>query len=259
MHIRYPAVQGSFYPETVIECGKMIDEFRLQLPSSVSEIPRALIVPHAGWIYSGLTASFAYNYLHNFKGRRIVILAPSHHAGFSGITGSDYDAYLVNGQQIPVDTAYLNTLKELFGITFYEQAHKYEHSDEVQLPFINYHLKNFKIISLLYSYDSYINIIPLLKAIMNDSENLLIISSDLSHYHDYEKALTLDKKIINGVLNSDLKLISQGEACGKTGIMALVSVVPSMKIQVKLLDYRTSGDVSGDMKKVVGYSSFLFY
>lgn len=258
MHLRYPAVQGSFYPETTEECLKMITEFQADLSFTGNDAPRALIVPHAGWIYSGLTAVKAYRTLKNFRGSRVVILAPSHHAGFRSISAGEYDAYLINGLQIPVDLDYLNGLKETHELSFFEQAHKYEHSDEVQLPFLNHYLQNYKILSLIYSYDGYLSIVPLLKELLADPDNIVLVSSDLSHYHDQVTANLLDQKVIDGVLNSDIKLISQGEACGRTGIMAMTAAANDLKLHPNLIDYRTSGDISGDYQKVVGYASLTF-
>jgi len=258
MHLRYPSVQGSFYPETREKCLEMILKFQTEISFIDNGLPRALIVPHAGWIYSGLTAVTAYQTLKNFKGSRVIILAPSHHAGFSGISAGEYDAYLINGVPIPVDLEYLKLLKERFDLAFYEQAHKYEHSDEVQLPFLNHFLPEYKFLSLIYSYDGYLNIVPLLKELLADRDNLVLISSDLSHYLSQAEATLLDQNIIDGVLNSDIKLISKGEACGRTGIMALCATAKDLNLKSKLLDYRTSGDVSGDYQKVVGYASFLF-
>jgi len=259
MYIRYSAVQGSFYPETAAESQQMILSFKNSLADCGKTIPRALIVPHAGWIYSGRTAATAYSFLSNFKGKRVIILAPSHHAGFVGLSAGEYDAYLIHNNRIAVDLDYLALLKDKYDFDFYEQAHKYEHSDEVQLPFLEYYLSGYKILSLLYSYESSQKMVPVLKEVLADPDNLLLISSDLSHYHQQIEANKIDQQILDGVLNSDLVKINQGEACGKTGILAMVQAAMDLNLEVKLLDYRTSGDESGDLSKVVGYASFIYY
>ena len=264
--IRKASVQGLFYPK---ECSKVktyFREFNLTFdtmnisPKIKSIIPRAVIVPHAGYIYSGFTANFAYRFLTQASVKRIIVIGPSHRHYFKGISGSYYETYETPCGQPEIDSAYLFALAKQFDISFEPKAHEKEHSTEVQLPFIQHYFPKTKVIELIYGDVSTTILANLITALLNNKDNAVVISSDLSHFHNLKEAKRLDKNCLRGVEELDLAELSKGcEACGLAGMQAMILAAKHLKLSSKLLDYRTSANVSHDTNSVVGYMSALLY
>jgi len=264
--IRKPAVQGLFYPK---ECSQLKTYFKkfnhqyhaLNISDNIkSIIPRAIIVPHAGYMYSGFTANFAYRFLQKTKAKRIIVIGPSHHHYFKGISGSYYESYATPCEVLKIDSAYLFALAQQFNIGFEPKAHEKEHSTEVQFPFIQYYFPKTKVIELIYGDMSTKILANLIIALLNNQDNALVISSDLSHFHSLEEAKRLDHYCLKGVVQLDVNEMEKGcKACGVTGIQAMILAARHLKLSSKLLDYRTSADVSHDTHSVVGYMSAMFY
>ncbi len=264
--IRRASVQGQFYPR---ECAKVKTYFKefnhtfdtMNIPHNMkSIIPRALIVPPAGYIYSGFTANFAYRFLKQSSVKRIIVIGPSHYHYFKGISGSYYETYETPCGQLKIDSAYLFALAKEFHIGFEPKAHEKEHSTEVQLPFIQHYFPKTKVIELIYGDVSAKILANLITALLNNKDNAVVISSDLSHFHHFKEANALDKNCLKGVEKLDLTELEKGcKACGLTGIQAMILTAKHLKLSSKLLDYRTSADASGDNSSVVGYMSSMFY
>lgn len=264
--IRKASVQGLFYPK---ECAKVKTFFRefnhtfdtINIPPKIkSIIPRAIIVPHAGYVYSGFTANFAYRFLKQTKTKRIIVIGPSHHHGFKGISGSYYEQYETPCGQLEIDSAYLFALAKKFNILFEPKAHEKEHSTEVQFPFIQHYFPKTKVIELIYGDIPKKQLANLITALLNNKDNAIVISSDLSHFHNLKEANILDKHCLKGVEKLDLTELGKGcKACGLTGIQAMILAAKHLKLTSKLLDYRTSEKVSHDTNSVVGYMSAMFY
>jgi len=263
---RKAAVRGQFYP---YNCQEVEDNFKqfnhsfdkVSIPKEIQNImPRAIIVPHAGYIYSGFTANFAYRFLEQTKAKRIIIIGPSHHHYFKGISGSYYEKYETPCGELDIDSPYLFALAKQFDIGFEPKAHEKEHSTEVQIPFIKHYFPNSKIIELIYSDTTAKNIAPLIIALLQNEDNVVVISSDLSHFHSLEEAKGFDEHCLRGVSKLDLNELENGcKACGLIGIQAMILAAKQLKLSSKLLDYRTSADASGDSSSVVGYMSAMFY
>lgn len=214
---------------------------------NVSKKIRAIIVPHAGYIYSGTVAAAAYGSTKASKAKKIILLGPSHYAYFEG-------AY-----------TFSQDWKTPLGIVKVEKAPGFgaivgdvEHSLEVQLPFLQKTLKDFVLLPIIYG-----EIPP--EALAEKVEPLvskgavIVASSDLSHYLPYANANKIDRETVGLIVSLDLKkFLSSGDACGKIGIAALMVLAKKMKWKPVLLDYRNSGDTSGDKKGVVGYASIVF-
>jgi AmmeMemoRadiSam system protein B len=229
-------------------------------PKIKSIIPRAVIVPHAGYIYSGFTANFAYRFLKQSTVKRIIVIGPSHHHYFNGISGSYYETYETPCGQLAIDSAYLFALAKQFDIGFEPKAHEKEHSTEVQLPFIQHYFPKAKVIELIYGDVSAKILANLITALLNNKDNAVVISSDLSHFHNLKEANILDKNCLKGVEELDLTELEKGcKACGLTGIQAMILAAKHLKLSSKLLDYRTSAETSKDTSSVVGYMSAMFY
>ncbi len=264
--VRKAAVQGQFYPK---ECAKVKTYFKafnhtfdtMNIPHHIkSIIPRAIIVPHAGHIYSGFTANFAYRFLKQTRAKRIIVIGPSHYHYFKGISGSYYEHYETPCGLLEIDSAYLFALAKQFDIGFEPIVHQKEHSTEVQMPFLEHYFPQTKVIELIYGDISAKRLANLITALLNNKDNALVISSDLSHFHNLNKAKTLDKYCLKGVEKLDLNTLEKGcEACGFTGIQAMILAAKHLKLSSKLLDYRTSADTSADKSSVVGYMSAMFY
>jgi len=261
--IRVAGNRGSFYPNSCIEVEEMIAEFNGMLTDRVSELkllskrPRAIIVPHAGYIYSGFTANIAHRMLGNRAPRRVVVIGPSHHVYFSGISGSMLERYETPCGYLPIDRVYLEKLAKTHPLLFVAEAHEKEHSTETQMPFIKHYIPDTKVVELIYgSHTEYTAVASLIDEVMQDPENAVVISSDLSHFYTLEEAQKRDKICLSGIVQRDTEILENGcEACGIIGIKAMIEVVRKKEFQIKLLDYRTSADVSGDRESVVGYMS----
>jgi len=264
--LRKAAVRGSFYPQECSEIKSYFEKFNQTFDEiSISEevrniVPRAIIVPHAGYIYSGFTANFAYRFLKQTKAKRLIVIGPSHHHYFQGISGSYYEKYETPCGELKIDSPYLFALAKQFDIGFEPIAHAKEHSTEVQMPFIQHYFPQSKIIELIYSDTTAKTLTPLITALLQNKDNAVVISSDLSHFHSLEEAKAFDEHCLRGVAQLDLNELTHGcEACGLIGIQAMILAAQQLKLSSKLLDYRTSADTSGDSSSVVGYMSAMFY
>ncbi len=262
---RKAAVAGSFYPKSCRKIKKQIQEFnaafdKTGIEKAIHNIrPNALIVPHAGYIYSGFTANFAYRFLRNSNPKRIIVIGPSHRHYFKGISAAYYEDFETPCGEIPIDSPYLFALAKEFNIGFEPKAHLQEHSTEVQMPFIKYYFPKAKVIELVYSDVSVEALANIITALLHNPDNAVVISSDLSHFHPLEKAEKIDKHCLNAVGKLDIDELKRCEACGIIGIEAVILAAKELQLKSKLLDYRTSFERTGDRSSVVGYLSALFY
>ena len=257
--IRAPSVAGMFYPANAAKLRRDIQSYLEEAqPPTLSSL-RALIVPHAGYIYSGPVAAYGYKLLKNAPApERILIWGPSHRAWFEGIVLADVDAFRTPLGTHPVDRAYSNILAgSPLKCEVSNAPHRSEHCLEVQYPFIQMTCSNVPTVPMLFG-----NLDPLaagevLNAVIT-SDDFIIVSSDLSHYHNNEKAHALDHQFIDAVLSGQIAGAAKGEACGQAPTMALMTIAAKRGWQPHLLDYRTSGDIMGDRSKVVGYAAIAY-
>ncbi|MEA3417926.1 MAG: AmmeMemoRadiSam system protein B [Campylobacterota bacterium] len=263
---RKAAVKGTFYPDSCTKIGIYFQKFNEMIGSKIKAkpvfkvTPRAVIVPHAGYIYSGFTANIAYRLLSRTHAKRVVVIGPSHRHAFEGISGSYFESYETPCGDIDIDTAYLINLAKQFKIGFDEKAHLNEHSTEVQMPFVKHYLPKAKVIELVYGDISPHRIAEIIAYLLNDKENVVVISTDLSHFYTEEKARKLDNFCLEGISDLDTNKFGKGcEACGITGLEAMIEAARKLGLRSQLLDYRTSADSSGDKSRVVGYTSAVFY
>ena len=221
-----------------------------------SLIPKAIIVPHAGWVYSGFTANFAYRIAKNFKPTRVVVIGPSHKFPIQGISVTLEDFYETPCGNLPIDREFSLNLMEKFDVQNLEYVHV-EHSTEVQMPFIYHYFGKIPVVELIYGNYSPNNLKYIIEYTINNN-SLVVISSDLSHYYDIQTANKLDSYCLEAVQNLDLLDLEKCEACGKIGIVAMIEAAKVENLTPFIVDYRTSADVSGDKSQVVGYMSALF-
>jgi len=218
--------------------------------------PKALIVPHAGWMYSGFTANFAYRIASNTNPKRVVVIGPSHRVPFRGISTTLEDEYETPCGNLPIDRAFALELIENFGVQNLEAVHQ-EHSTEVQMPFIYHYFGQIPVVELVYGDYEPEKLKDIIEYALEDN-SLVVISSDLSHYYDLKTANMLDYNCLEAVQNLDLEKLQNCEACGKIGIAGMIIAAREMGLTPLIVDYRTSADVTGDESNVVGYMSAVF-
>lgn len=265
MSTRETAVEGQFYPSDPQEINKVFEHYNQILEKHFSKDdalwklkPRAVIVPHAGYMYSGFTANIALKLLADQDIDRIVIIGPSHRVYFKGTSIADCDNYHTPLGDLPIDRKLACELKNEFGLGYYPDAH-HEHSTEVQFPFIKAYKPNVRVEEMVYSDEDPANLAPVIKKVLEDPKTVVVISTDLSHYYDIKKANYLDSICLDAVKELDRTKLHQGcEACGKIGVEAMMIAAKELGLEPVILDYRTSADASGDSRQVVGYMSAAF-
>ncbi len=261
---RAAAVRGTFYPSSKNEIEAMYAHYNKFIDDAIENkeflksSPKALIVPHAGYIYSGFTANVAYRVLKNSKPQRVVVIGPSHRVYIDGTSVGLYDSIETPFGDLAVDLDFANELKSVFKLNFDESAH-HEHSTETQFPFIKHYLPETKAIELVYGKEEPQNLAKLIKYVLEEPNNCIIISTDLSHFYTLKEANSLDNICLDAVANTDFKKLQSGcEACGIIGVAGMMLASGELGLKPSLLDYRTSADASGDESRVVGYMSAMY-
>jgi MEMO1 family protein len=259
--IKNPVVAGMFYPGDPTELKNTVEKFFHKSDANLPQ-PKAIISPHAGYDYSGLTAAKAFACLENANNiKRVVILAPAHRYPFRGIAATACNYYATPLGETLIDQKLVAKLVDEFEMVNYvEPAFEGENSLETQLPFLQVVLKDkdFSIVPLLIGESDVEEVAVVLREIWGGGETLIVVSSDLSHYLDYATANDLDKRTIEAILQLRYEDITYEQACGGLPIKALLKVVQEKGLIVKLVDACNSGDTSGMKDQVVGYASFHF-
>ncbi|MDA3945299.1 MAG: AmmeMemoRadiSam system protein B [Helicobacteraceae bacterium] len=255
---------GLFYPQECLGVEHQLSSFRNRAQRqkrAVSEhTPRAIIVPHAGYIYSGYTANLAYTLAQKSSAKRVIVIGPSHGTAFQGLSVAKYEAVQTPCGLLRIDESYIKELGQIFSLGFVEKAHISEHSTEVQFPFINHYMPEKKVIEIIYGQSAKEKLRRLMVYLLEDPDNLLIVSSDLSHYYAKKTAHQKDFICLDAVEQIDSRLLKSGcEACGSIGIEALLEAAKTVQLKSGLLDYRTSADTNKDNESVVGYMSAFFW
>jgi AmmeMemoRadiSam system protein B len=257
-NIRPAAVSGLFYPENP---GILEREVRAMLASAhLSDLtPKALIVPHAGYVYSGAIAADAYAALKNVASRirRVLLLGPTHRVSVRGLALPGADAFATPLGIVQVDSAAAKCIAGLPQVVVSPQAHAQEHSLEVQLPFLQAVLTDFKLLPLAVGMASAEEVAEVLELLWGGEETLIVISSDLSHYLPYDTAKRVDGATVQSVLDLTQGILHE-QACGATPINGLLLSACRHHLTPHLLDLRNSGDTAGSRDGVVGYASFAF-
>jgi len=258
---REMSVAGSFYPARAVELERYFEHFSTTYDedNSLPKIKsRVVIVPHAGYIYSGYSANIAYRVLQKSGIKKFVIIGPSHRVGFDGISLGDFTSYETPFGSLSASLELAEELRETFSLTCNKEAH-FEHSTEVQFPFIKYYIEGASIVELVYSFEKSSNISKIIDFVLDHKDVGVIISTDLSHFHTLENALKVDSICTEAIEKLDMKKLHSGcEACGIIGVEALLICAKERGLVSHLLDYRTSADASGDDSRVVGYVSVCF-
>jgi AmmeMemoRadiSam system protein B/AmmeMemoRadiSam system protein A len=260
--IRQAAVAGSFYPANGDDLERSVDALLAANQSTLSNnreaIPKVIIAPHAGHIYSGQIAASAYSRLRHAQPpiTRVVLLGPSHRLGFKGIAATSVTAYQTPLGNIPIDSSSIQEILMLPGTGFLDEAHKLEHSIEVHLPFLQRVLESFTLVPLVIGDANKEDVARVLGTLWGGPETLIIVSSDLSHFHPYAEAQQLDSNTSAKIVALDASLSGE-EACGCRPLNGLLHLLKAKNLTIEQLMVKNSGDTAGDLDRVVGYGTYI--
>ena len=259
--VRPPAVAGLFYPQDAEELRRAVTGYMDACQRSApARRPKALIVPHAGYPYSGLVAGCAYRLLRDSRAaiRHVVMLGPSHRVPMRGLAVPSVDSFATPLGAVPVDASARQRLREFGLVGISDAPHAAEHSLEVQLPYLQVVLDEFDILPIAIGLSPPDQAARALEAAWGGTDTLIVVSSDLSHYHASDEARQLDRESTQSILERRSDLPDE-QACGARGINGLMQIAHRRSLDVELLDQRNSGDTAGDRSRVVGYGSYAVY
>ncbi len=259
--VRPPAVAGLFYPEEAQALQSAVEGYLHAVVHDDTAPPKAIIAPHAGYIYSGPVAASAYVRLRPLRGtvKRVVLLGPAHRVSFSGLATSSASAFDTPLGAITLDRATLDRLLTLPQVHPFDEAHALEHSLEVHLPFLQVVLGECTLVPLVVGRAEPGAVAQVLERVWGGAETLIVISSDLSHYHDYETARWRDQATASAIEQLHPETIGYEDACGRDPINGLLYFARQHGLQARTLDLRNSGDTAGPQDRVVGYGAFAFW
>jgi AmmeMemoRadiSam system protein B len=257
MSTRAAAVAGYFYDAKASRLQDHVNEL-LNAESAVPRaLPEALIVPHAGYIYSGSTAAYAFRCLLTDPDQvnRVLLIGPAHRVYVDGMAIPSVDQFTTPLGTIPLDREGLDKISHLPGVQVSDEAHREEHSLEVQLPFLQTVLNDFTLLPVVVGGATADEVAAVIDAFDDGPHNLVVISSDLSHFLSYPDAQRVDASTCKHILNKSTTLIGE-EACGARAINGLMASSRGRKLDVTLLHACNSGDTAGNQNRVVGYAAF---
>jgi AmmeMemoRadiSam system protein B len=260
--IRPAAVAGTFYPGAAAELAREVAQLMAgaQRAPSTQPVPKAIIAPHAGYIYSGPIAASVYALLEPARKliTRVVLLGPTHRIAVRGLALPAAEAFETPLGVIELDRAAIAVLRKMPQVAVSEAAHAWEHSLEVHLPFLQTVLDKFTLVPLAVGRTSAEEVAQVLDALWGGPETLIVVSSDLSHYLAYRDAQKTDRETAEAILALSAD-IGHEQACGATPVTGLALAAREHGLRPQLVDLRNSGDTAGDKAQVVGYGAFAFY
>lgn len=259
IQVRPPAVAGQFYPAEAETLQKMVRGF---LQTAVSPtpppFPKAIIAPHAGYIYSGPIAGTAYTHWLPAKHtiQRVILIGPSHYVAVKSLALSSTQAFRTPLGDVPVDQQACAAIAHLPQVRVSDEAHAPEHSLEVHLPFLQTVFANFQIVPLVVGSAETAEIAQLLNLLWGGPETVIVVSSDLSHFYNSQTARHLDSQTAHKI--ETLHPLNEGDACGRIPINGLLHIARQHHLQAQAIDLRNSADTAGRPNRVVGYGAFVF-
>ena len=260
MASREPAVSGSFYSSGA-------DQLRLDVERLLGEAdrkslvaPKAMIVPHAGYVYSGPVAAAAYRLLEPLRDtiRRVALFGPAHRVYLNGMAIPASESFRTPLGTVPLDAAAIQQISGLPGVSVSDLAHAQEHSLEVQLPFLQMTLDNFLLVPVVVGQCDSDQVARVIDTLWGGPETLIVISSDLSHYLRYEDARRMDQSTGKRI-HEKVSTLTGEEACGAHAVNGLMRAQHCKDLDVETIDLRNSGDTAGDKSRVVGYGAFILH
>ena len=270
--IRPPAVAGRFYPADPAELRRTVQTFLSEAqttanrsltadrPPSTTPSAKAIIAPHAGYMFSGPIAGSAFAQFLPDKARiqRIVLIGPAHFVPVRGVAAPGWESFSTPLGSIPVDAALLAALEPMPQVSIANQPHAPEHSLEVELPFLQVVLEQFTLLPLVAGDAGTREIAEVLDKVWGGPETRIVVSSDLSHFLDYRTARELDSETARAIVGLQPDALGEDSACGRVPIRGLLEVARRRGLKARLLDLRNSGDTAGSRQEVVGYGAFAF-
>ncbi|MGE5514398.1 MAG: AmmeMemoRadiSam system protein B [Bacteroidota bacterium] len=261
--LRPTAVAGMFYPADAAELSRQIAGFLAEAPQPAADAPtpKAVIAPHAGYVYSGPVAARAYALLAPARGKitRVVLIGPSHRVAFRGIATSGADSWASPLGAVPIDRDTVARLMTLPMVGTLDKAHEAEHSLEVHVPFLQAVLGDFQLVPLVAGETPRDVVAAILEEAWGGPETLIVISTDLSHYLDYESCRAADAATVAAIEHLDPAAIGSTQACGRVPVGGMLLAAQHKGLTIKTLDVRNSGDTAGPKDRVVGYGAWALY
>jgi len=258
--IRPPAVAGLFYPDEPAQLRDAVSDYLAQAPVNTGASPKALIVPHAGYIYSGGIAAAAYSLVAQRRSqiRRVVLIGPSHRVYLKGMAVPVAEAFQTPLGVVPIDNELKARALSVAQVVAADEPHANEHCLEVQLPFLQMVLDDFSLLPVALGSAAPSAVADLLAAVWGGAETLVLVSSDLSHYLTYDAACQVDSQTIAAILRYDTHLTGE-QACGCIGINGLSHLARQRGLSIAEVAHCNSGDTAGDRYRVVGYGAFQLH
>jgi AmmeMemoRadiSam system protein B len=258
--VRRPAVAGQFYPADQQRLRAQVWQLFADAPPSHGALPKALIAPHAGYIYSGAVAAAAFATLkqHVERIERVVLIGPAHYVAVRGIAVPTTEAFATPLGHVPVDHAALDAIGGRPFVVRTDGPHVPEHALEVELPFLQSVLGDFRLVPLVVGDAEPDEVAEVLAALWGGPETLIVVSSDLSHYHDYDTAKRLDRATAQRIERGDWAAIGPNQACGFLAVAGLLSEASRRGLMARRLSLCNSGDTAGSRARVVGYGAWRF-
>jgi AmmeMemoRadiSam system protein B len=258
INVRVPAVAGTFYPADPVRLRAMVAGFLQTAPSASVPVPKAIIAPHAGYVYSGPIAGTAYKQVAPLAGQieRVVMLGPAHTMALRGLAASSARAFSTPLGDVPVEQTAVRRTLLLPQVQTIDAAHVREHGLEVHLPFLQETLGTFSLIPFVVGHASPEEVAEVLAQLWGGPETLIVISSDLSHFLGYRQAQKLDAATCAAIEQLRPEAIAADGACGRRPIQGLLLLARQNKMSVVTLDLRNSGDTAGSKERVVGYGAW---
>ena len=254
--VRPPAVAGAFYPREPSALRDAVDRLLGEMPrDDGADVPRALIAPHAGYVYSGPVAASAFRRVAGAGFTRVVVIGPSHFVPFRGIATPRALAFGTPLGEVPLDRA---ALADLPSVVRADEPHRREHAIEVELPFLQRVLGGFALVPLVVGDTTEEEVAAALQPFADDPATLIVVSSDLSHFLDYEAARRRDRATAGAIERLESAAIGPYDACGWLPIQGWLALARRCSLGAQRLDLRNSGDTAGDRGSVVGYGAWAF-
>jgi AmmeMemoRadiSam system protein B len=260
MVVRPSAVAGQFYSADADDLRKQVLDLLANVATPIKNIPKALIAPHAGYVYSGVTAAAAFATLRNGAQTitRVVLIGPAHYVHVRGIAAPTVDAFETPLGRVAVDASALDAIAGLPSVIQDDTAHAPEHALEVELPFLQTVLASFRVVPLLVGDATPKITAEVLRQLWDWPGTLIVVSSDLSHYHDYETARRLDATTASAIERGDWANLRPHQACGSRAIAGLLLETERRGLKIRRLSLCNSGDTAGSRDQVVGYGAWMF-
>ena len=258
--IRPAAVAGMFYPGESRQLSREVLTLLSAIAGKDERQPKAIIAPHAGYVYSGATAASVYSRLIPWGDRihRVILLGPCHHIALRGLAAPEALAFSSPLGAVQIDQAAIRSIADLPQVCISDAPHAPEHSLEVHLPFLQAVLESFTLVPLAVGKASPEEVAEVLERLWGGDETLIVISSDLSHFLPYDIARQVDRATCDAILRLQSEILPE-EACGAYPVNGFLRCALHHNLQPELVDLRNSGDTAGDKSRVVGYGAFAFY